>query len=780
MVEYSILGKKVPRKEEGILKATGKGKFVADIILPAMLYGRILTSPHAHARILNIDATKAMRLQGVKAIVTEKDLPDVRLTSGIYPVPLNSDLYPITKDKVRYIGELIAGVAAVDEDTAQEALDFIEVEYEILPAVFEAEEAMQPDAIKIHEHAERNIPQTTSNEYGDVEKGFNESDDIREDTFRYSVIAYCHPERQNATASYDLLSGKLTVWVSTQSVSGMRSMLSKLLGIPLSKVQVITFFVGGGYGGKLLTTNQCHVVAAILSRKAERPVKVMHLREEEFTTQWSGFHKVITTLKTGVKKDGTLMAREANVIFDVGAYNMQYGGSNPQASASNMYLPYKIPNLKATGIAVYTNKQPVGPFRGYGRYQVTRAVETQMDIIAKEIGIDPLEMRLANAVQTGYEDGFKLVTVKSCGLSECIQKAGKAIDWKERRKVQAAPRGKGISATFFPFVAIGTNRQPLIARVRINSDGTADLMILGSGSGAGQYFTLRMIVAEELGIPLENVSHPMQDTDVFPDEVPGISVTVASFGMPTKIAASKARQELLEAVANKLEANVEDLESKGGKIYVKGSPQKGMSFAEGAQIATAKKSGPIVARGEFYFTDIDNPEVAKRMFERFMRFGLTGMGAPAFSFGASAAEVEVDEETGKVRILRMAQAYDVGFALNPLGVEGQLQGGAILATGQALTEEMIHEDGQVLNPSYLNYKMLSAVDAPEVIPIIIEEKEDPSYAPYGAKELGMGAMSSCADAIASAIYDATGIMVKEFPATPERILEALEAKNRGR
>lgn len=780
MGEYSILGKRTPR-EESVPKVRGDAQYTADISLPGMLYGKVLVSPHAHAKIIHIDTTKARRLPGVKAVVTGKDLKDTPekhlLKKSVGPA-LQSDIPSFAMDKVRYIGDVVAAVAAVDEEIAEEALDLIDVEYELLPALFDPEEAMQPGAVKIHEHSEQNIPVTSLNEYGDVEKGFKESDYVREDTFRLPVVDYCLPEPESAVAHFDPLSGKLTVWSAMQAISSLRQQLSRLLDLPWTKVRVVAPYVGGGFGARLTSTYQCAFCAAILSKTTERPVKLVYNREQEFSTFWAAMYQAIVTLKTGVKRDGTFVAREAIAIYDVGAYKDVIKGPTPQAYVASLHIPYRIPNVKLKGISVYTNKQPIGPYRGNGQYTTAWPAELQMDLIARELGIDPMKMRVANAVQP------KTVTplgwnIGSCGLTECIQRAAKAIEWEEQGQKLPPGRGKGISASWFSSGGGGGNPEnPLSAEVRINADGTADLMVLGSDSGSGQYSTLLMIVAEELGIPLENVKRPMADTDLFPNEAPPTSVTIATYGRPTKMAALKAKQALLEIVADKMEANVgdleaHDLESKGGRVYVKGTPNRGMSFSEAARIAVAAR-GPIVGRGESHhpaFDKIDADQVKKR----YLRFSHPG-NAPGFSFGAAAAEVEVDKETGSVRILRIAHAYDVGFAVNPLGVEGQLQGGAAQSIGRLLTEEIIYDNGQILNPSFLNYKMLTAVDMPKVIPIIVEEAEDPRFAPYGAKELGMGALSACGSAVVNAIHNAIGVMVKDLPATPERILKALEAK----
>lgn len=778
MAEYSILGKPTPR-DEAVPKAKGEVKFSVDVMLPGMLYGAILASPHAHARILRIDTKRASRLPGVKAVITGRDLPD-RIKLPLMGPPLAGDQYAVARDTVRYVGEPLAAVAAVDEDTAEEALGLIDVEYEILPAIFDAEEAMEPGAIQLHHHSPLNIPATSFNEYGDLEKGFAESDHIREDTFRFNRIAYNHPEPQNALASFDSFSGKLTVWASAQSATGLRKSLGYLLDMPWPKIRVIGPFVGGGFGGRSFVSS-IYVSAAALSIKTGRPVKIVNSREGEFYLDWHARHDTIIKLKTGVKKDGTLMARDAVAIYDAGGYKITMQGPQPQAYSTCMHVPYAVPNLRLKGVAVYTNKQPVGPFRGYGQYPTLWACDLQMDLIAKDLGIDRLEIRLKNTVKpdTVTPLGFPIGT---CGINECLEGVGKAVEWGKGDKDSAGP-GKGFSTSWFASPTWGGSPDnPLASLVRVNSDGSADLILVGTDSGSGQYSTLCMMIAETLGIPLDNVKRLTGDTEYFPNEEAGLfTVTVAAYGEPVKLAAENALKAVLEVVADKLEANVQDLESRDGRVYVKGSPDQGMPFAEAATLAIAAK-GPIVGRGETVQWGYKQYGV-QGMVERYVKFSFPGT-APGMSFGAAGAEVDVDKETGMVEVRRLAHAYDVGFAVNPLGVQTQLEGAAIQSMGGILTEEVVMDKGgQIMNPSYSHYGFTTALDIPQVVPIIVEEEDsvegERGAGAFGAKELGMGALCASGGAVVSAIYDATGVMLKELPATAERVLKMLESNGQG-
>src|SRR3990170_1150114 len=769
MAEFSIVGKKTS-KHDAVPMVTGEAKYGVDVALHGMLHGKVLYSPHPHAMILNIDTAKAGKLPGVKAVMTGKDTPRKPYRFPWGPPPEVMDSYIMTIDKARYTGDAIAAVAAVDEDTAEEALDLIEVDYKLLPVIEDIEEAMKPGAIKIHDFAENNIFRKIVDGYGDVEKGFQESDYMREDTFKFPPASYMQPEPHGGVASYDASTGRFTFWFGAAWVYPFRGSLAEMLDVPYHRVKVITPFMGASFGGRGSWVYPCQICAALLSKKTGRPVKIVNSREEDITHR-SSLHNSSVTLKTGAKKDGALVAREVSIIYDIGAYSGMEAKLGTASNSCWFHAPFTLPNLKVKLIQVYTNAPPHGPFRSYGNIQPLQASELQLELIATDLGMDQMDIKIKNMVQPYTKTLFGW-DLQSSGLNECMEKVGKAIDWKGKKL--PAGRGKGIGTSMFPSPRAGMPGNPLSASVIVNSDGTVDLLILGTDSGSGQYCAMRMIVAEELGIPLENVKRPAVDTDLVL-EVPGISIiSISVIGRAPQKAAVDARQKIFEVVADKMEANVEDLESKNGMVYVKGSPEKGMPFAEAARIAIAEK-GTVVGKGEYVSPSWERG--ADHVAYLFNRFGVYGDFA-GHGYGALGVEVEVDRETGRVRILRLASAYDVGFALNPLAVEGQIEGGAAIALGGLLTEEVLVDDGCIMNPSYLNYRMLTALDAPKVIPIIVESTKktnDPNEGPFGAKELGMGIIGS-GHAIISAIYNATGVMLKEFPVTPERILKALEAK----
>ncbi len=758
MKEYSVIGKRLPRVD-GIVKATGEAKYTADMVLPGMLYGKILRSPHPHARILNIDISKAKKLPGVRAVITGKDTPGKKYGRYQDDRPDLLDEYALAMDKVRYIGDEVAAVAAIDEDTAEEALDLIDVEYEKLPAVFDPEEAMKPGAPRIHDHAEHNVALKLLRNFGDVEKGFKESDYIFEDTFTTQGQTHCFLEPHAVLASFDQ-SGKLTVWSSTQNPFPVRAQLARALGMPESRIRVIKPHLGGGFGGKveLLSHDVC---SSLLSKKTGRPVKIVLTREEVFNATRQR-HPMIMRLKTGVKSDGTLMAKECTNIADTGAYY----GLGPTVMAVNFYvltLIYRVPNISYEGSLVYTNKPVCGAQRGYGGPQIRFADDSQMDMIAEALAIDPVELRLKNAVQPGDITLIK-ARITSCGFKECLQKVAERTGWRDKRGKLPGNRGIGIAGQGMVSGA-KTYKNPFSsgALVEPQEDGTVILFTGASDIGQGLNTVLSQIVAEELGVGIEDVRIVAADTEITPfDQGTSSSRATMFAGNAVRLAAADARRQLFEAVAEKLEANPEDLEARDRKIFVKGSPEKGISFSDAVLASHLEKKQPILGRG-YYVPNVERPSP-------------TGEGniSPSYSFSAYVAEVEVDTETGRVKVSRITTAHDCGFAINPMAVEGQIEGGIQMGIGHALSEGFFREEGQTLNPSFLNYGMATSLDMPEIKTIIVETI-DPE-GPFGAKEAGEGTMIPTNPAIANAVYDAIGVRIKDLPITPEKILKALEDK----
>lgn len=746
--DYRIVGKRVPRVD-GPWLASGEGTFTADLILPRMLHGKILRSPYPHARILNIDAKRAANLAGVKGIITANDTAGK--VYGLFP-----DEPAMAVDKVRYLGEAVAAVAATDEDTAEEALGLIKVEYELLPAVFDAVEAMQPGVPLIHEKMGSNVSFRPEFLAGDVERGFAESDHIREDTFTSSAQCHCALEPHGAVADFDPVRQRLTIWSSTQGPFYLSADLALTLGMPLGNIRAIKPRVGGGFGGKR-EMMACDFCAALLSRHTGRPVKIVYTREEEFIATRAR-HPMILRIRTGVKRDGTLVSREGTFIADGGAYNSR-GPIIVKAAGGELAGLYRTPNVKFTGYHVYTNNPVSGSFRGFGVLQGRFAVESQMDLLAEDLGMDPAEIRLKNGVSPGETTsiGWKIT---SCGLKECVEAAVETSGWKERRGRMPPNRGLGIACgDYVSGSRIFGFADSSAAYVRLHDDGTIVLLTGASDIGQGSDTTMCQIVAEEMGVPMESIRITSADTETAPRDL-GTYASRITFiaGNAAKLAAVDAKRQLFEVIADRLEARAQDLEARDGHISVKGSPDRSLSFAEAAAYVMKDRGIHIQGRGDF----------AARVDDKGSIFNVS----PTYSFGAQVAEVEVDTETGRVTVHQFSAAHDCGFAVNPMSLEGQVEGSVNCGTGHALTEVRSLNQGQVLNSSLLDYKIPTSLDGPRVATTLVETV-DPD-GPFGAKGVSEGAQVPVAPAIVNAIYDAIGVRLADLPITPEKVLQALE------
>ncbi len=783
MKEYSVVGKPLTRVD-GRVKVTGQAQYAGDITLPNMLHGKILRSPYPHAKIIKIDTSKAEALPGVKVVITGKDIGPVRF--GFVDTPrYPADEYALAIDKVRYVGEGVAAVAAVDEVTAADALELIDVEYEPLPAVFDPEEAMKDDAPKVHEEivpittcawedwgvarkakpykVVNNICATVSVSYGDIEKGFAESDYIRKDRFVIPATSHAAMEPHVALASYDPL-GKLDVWLTHMSLAIKQYWLAKTIGIPISKVRVHKTYIGGAFGGKI-SLFPYEFISAFLSMKSGRPVRIVLSREEVFTSCHLS-HRMIIDLETGVKADGTIMAQHVKLINDPGAYR----GSSPVV----MFLAhafsnpiYNIPNWKHEGVGVYTNKSICMPKRGHGSPQTRFAVESQLDMIAKDLGLDPAELRLKNVRKTGdiLPNGDRL---DSCGLGIGILKAMESTEWKQKRdKGNNRGIGMGLAAMFsgaayYPF-ASG-------AIVKLNPDGTATLFSGQPEFGQGSETAMSQIAAEELGLTLGDIILVSSDSELCPPDIGGfLSAGVFCSGEAVRRAAADAKQQLLANAAETLEVKVDDLDVNNGRIYAKGNAEKAMSFAEIVRNSIQKHGGDSII-GKAFCKPV--PEIE---FYPSLSRG-TGRFTDAYGFTVAVAEVEVDPETARVEVNKITVADDCGFSINPLNVNGQLLSQAIMGLGDALFEEVVTEGGRIINPSFIDYKIPGAFDIPEFSDIHIDSIEPKG--PFGGKEVGECARAAVIAAIANAVFDAIGARIYSLPITPEKILEALKNKQR--
>jgi len=764
----SILGQNFSRVD-GPAKLRGSAQFTGDIEMPGMVYAKVLRSAYPHARLTRVNAEKAQNLPGVVAVLTRDDLKRVNAYFG----PVVKDQPVVALDRVRYVGDIIAAVAAEEKDIAEEALELIEVDYEPLPAIFDPAEAMKPGAPILHGESARseirldrdqfhfeknsNVLSVYHASQGDVALGFREADEIFEDVYSSQKIQHAHIEPHAALAYWEP-SGKLVIHTSTQNPSSIRAQLAELFNLPQSKVRVIVPFVGGGYGAKVHP--RLEPLTATLARKAHRPVQWVLTREEVFLT--AHCHASVVKIKTGVKRDGTIVARHVEGVYDTGAYALT-GPSTIKNGGEVSGGPYRIAHQDLTTYCVYTNTPPTGPYRGFGVPQVCWAYESQMDDIARRLGIDPLELRLKNLVEEGdrFVTGDELVSV---GISDCLKRAAEAVGWQSKqeqqdRELRGKVRGKGLA------VMIKTTMTPSnsSALVRLNADGSAVLLTSSVELGQGTQTSLAQIVAEELGIVPERVSVTFPDTDVTPfDQSTSSSRTIFTMGSAARQAAGQIKQQLMEIGANVLEANIEDLELREGNLQVKGAPEKRRTISQlfqahyGAAVGSMAGSYDNQTRGGI------DPKTGK------------GKASAFFFLSACAAEVEVDSETGKVKIERIVSAVDAGKAVNPRQCHMQNEGSMIMSLGSALFEEMVFDNGQPINSTFLEYMPPSMEDHPRQFGSVLVETPHPE-GPYGAKGVGEAALGPVEPAIGNAIANAlSGLRIKDLPIRPDRILRVVQ------
>jgi CO/xanthine dehydrogenase Mo-binding subunit len=772
-MELADIGKTF-RRLDYETKVTGKAQYLADMQVPGMCHGKILRSPLPHARIKKIDASKALSVPGVLAVITRDDILH---DQGIEPYygPVFKDQTIVAVEKVRHVGDPVAAVATLDEDAAEEALGLIDVEYEELPAVLDVHQALKPGGTLVHESVRipesgfpdlaelrpiegTNICTHFKLNRGDIQKGFAESDRIFEDTFTLPATQHSFLETHACIASVES-GGRITVWATTQNPFVVRTQLANIFKVPVSKVRVIVPYLGGGYGGKVYPKVEPITVA--LAQKAGRPVRVVLSREEVFYTITK--HAAVIRMKTGVKKDGTLLARECEIHLDTGAY-AEIGPRVAKKSGYTAAGPYKIPNLKIDSYSVYTNKPPAGAFRGFGVSQSAWAVESQMDMIAAALKIDPLEIRKKN----GYEEGDRFVTeekLRAVGLKECLDEVARSIVWRRKDRqgdtetgrqgdeATGAKRGKGlacmIKATITPSISC--------AVVKLNEDAS---LFIYSGTvemGQGSETVLAQIAGKELGIPLQKIQVLGVDTDVVPyDLTTSSSRSTFHMGKAVQLAAQDIKSQLKQIVVQEYGVPEDQVTFAGGKIRL---PETQLDYAEVMFKRFGMQGGTLVGDGQVKTLVKDE-------------FGEKSTSAFWF-LAAGAAEVEVDLDTGKFKLIKYATAVDVGKAINPLGCRQQLAGAAITGIGQAMFEEIAYDNGQLINPNLVDYVLPSLGDMPPVIEPICVEVPDRN-GPFGAKGIGESALIPVAPAIANAIYDAVGVRIKDLPIKAEKIYMALE------
>lgn len=768
---YSIIGTSRP-KVDAYPKVTGRALYADDISLPRMLYGALLRSPHPHANILAIDTRRALDLPGVVAILTGSDLPH---KFGI--LPSSQDEYALARDKVRYVGDPVAAVAALDPETLEQALKLIEVEYEVLPALMSIDEALAQPDVKINEEARiGNIHKAVAYEFGDVEAGFVEADYMREDWFYYEGNTHAPIEEHACVANWepnpsDPIGGKLTLWSSTQTPHYVHRELSKVLGLPQSHVRVIVPNVGGGFGGKSDPFSH-EICAAELSRRTGRPVKITCTREEVFLLH-RGRHPVKMWIKTGVKQDGTLTAMHFRSFLDGGAYG-SYGIATTYYTGVLQTVTYKLPSYKFEGMRVFTNKPPCGPKRGHGTTQPRYALEVHLDKLAYDLNIDPLALRKHNLIQP-YTRTINGLRVTSCALDKCLDVVTERSHWHGMR--QSTPNqpsvvgplrwGLGIAAASYICGAgkpIYWNDMPHSAvQIRLDRGGGVTIYCGSTDIGQGSTSILAYIVAEELGITPEHIHVETADTTLTPVDLGSYSSRVTFMAGNAAIsAARKLKEQLFEVAATRLAVPAERLLAAENALYDEDDPGRSLPFVLAVQLAETK-FGALVAAGTYA-----PPEGIHGDYKG------AGVGpSPAYSYSACAAQVAVDIETGELTVEKLWLAHDVGQAINPLLVAGQVEGGAYMGHGEAVMEQQTFRKGRHKLPSLLDYKLPTTLDTPEIETILIEEA-DPE-GPFGAKEAGQGPLNPVIPAIANAVYDAVGVRIDETPITPDKILQALKA-----
>ncbi|MBI2305269.1 MAG: molybdopterin-dependent oxidoreductase [Chloroflexi bacterium] len=754
--EFAVVGKRLPRFE-GNEKVTGEARYIADITLPGVIQGKILRSPYPHARILNIDTSRARRLPGVRGVVTAQDTLKRRWGAFQQDQPV------LAIDKVRYVGEEVAAVAAVDEETALEALSLIDVEYEELPPVFDPEAAMEPDAPLVHEDKERNIAMRINVERGDVAQAFAHAHCVVEEAFQSTLHWHAAIETIGSVAHFS--GGKLTLWMNTQTLFMARHRVAWAMGLREGDVRIIQSAVGGGFGGKSCDDNNA-MVCALLAMKTGRPVRIINEREEEFLAGSRPRVPMKVYIKMGFRRDGLILAKELRIIADNGAYTGKAAGILSVAALRHDTC-YKFENVKTDAYLVYTNKIPTGAFRGFGNPSIEFALEQALDMGAEKLGLDPVAVARLNAAEPGYVSPHGN-RVGSCELKKCIDEAARLIGWEEKQKHKVLGRGLGVGCTahvsgkrHFGDYDGGS------ALIKVNEDGKVYIWSGEGEIGQGTNTVLCQIAAEELGVPIEDVEISTADTDLTP-YCHGAYASRLTYiaGNAVKAAAAEAKRQLLEVAGESLEANPQDLEIQGGRIYVQGAPEgRSTTVAEAAYSRLFRRGGaPIVGFGSF------DPDSQLSDQNRY------GNESGAYNFACQAAEVAVDTETGQVKVLSYVSVADCGTVVNPVGAEGQLEGSIAQGLGYALAEGLTMEEGRPLNPNFHDYKILTMADMPP-----FQRDFVPSYeptGPFGAKGLGELGMDPVAAVIANAINDAVGVRITTLPITPEKVLKALREKGK--
>lgn len=745
-----VVGKSFQRID-GIDKVTGAAKYATDLKFDNMLVAGLLRSPHAHAKVTRIDTSAAEKLPGVKAVVSILDVPKVVQYWFFLRTEKKTRQMFLQDNIVRFVGDPILAIAAKNERTLKKALCLVKVEYEPLKAIHDPEQSLVEKEVSIHKKG--NIAFNVNKELGNIQEGFDQADVVVENTYHTSKQKHASIEPIGTCVADYRASGKLTVYSSTQLPHWSRNYIAAAMDLPLNKVRVIKPYTGGAFGGRCGVIHGLEMMCCTLSKKTLRTVKISFTREEDFCATESR-HPMTIQIKTGATKQGVITANKVNILSDTGGYGTHYIGVIADCMSTGIGL-YKIPNYSFSGTAVYTNRSMSGALRGYGNPQMNFAQESQIDILAQKIGMDPMKLRLKNYRRKGEIDPIFNEEILSNGLEECLEKGALSCKWEKKRKrpsgKEIVKKGIGLSAMLHGTGAARALPDPGSATVMINSDGTVNLQTAAADEGQGSRTVLAQVAAEILGVEFEDVSVSETDTDITPLDC-GTHGSRQAYcgGLAVRDAAMDARKQMLTWAEKFLNTDQAQLTIEKGMVSDKTDPENRISVKD------------LMRK-----TQIENMGICEQI------IGSASGIAPAMPgyYGAVFAEVEVNTRTGAVKVTNLTSAYDVGKAISPEMVKGQIVGGSIMGIGYTLTEGLQYENHRMVNPNFTDYRILRSCDIPELDPIIVESNEPTG--PFGAKGIGEGSMVNVASAISNAICHATGVRLTDLCITPESILKGL-------
>ncbi|MBA7653403.1 4-hydroxybenzoyl-CoA reductase subunit alpha [subsurface metagenome] len=754
----SYIGKNVLRVDAPA-KVTGEAIFSSDIKPHGMLYGKCKRSPHPLAHILSVDIGSALKLPGVRAIITARNVKQSYCGEYLF------DQLPLCDQYSYYIGDEVAAVAAIDEETAQEAIDLIKVNYEVLTPVLDLEKATELGAPAVHpelESIKQNIAYQVDFERGEVTAAFQQADLVFEERFTTSPVHQCYLQPRDCVAAWD--GDRLTLWAAMQGPFEWRKEIANGVCIPESHVRVIPCYVGGGFGDN---ASRIWPIAALLARQAGHPVKLAFTREEEFTSG-RPFTSAVVKMKMGFKKDGTLLVQSKDIILDAGAY-MGIGFAIATVAAGRVDNMYRVPNVKTSARLVYTNTTPRGALRGFGTQIMTFVIESMMDMAAERLGLDPKEIRLKNASQKGDTSVHGFI-FNSCGLSESIKLAAEESNFKEKRRERYQNYGIGMATT----IHVAGNRTIIpvydgsAAIVSIDDTGTARIISGETDIGQGANTVFAQIGAEELGMDIKDIIILPVDTAVSPFSKGTYASRVTVLGgYAVRLAAQDAKRQLLAQAAEVLNSSEDKLELRNSQFYVKGSDEVLVPLAEVARQVVIKRCGlPVIGQGSYTVPDYVTKAGKEQQYY--------GNYSVAYTFVTEVAEVSVDTESGEITVSNIWAVVDIGKMINPKMCEAQVEGGVVMGVGYALNEHYIVDQGKVLNAGFRDYKLPTFSRAPQIHSFFVETVDPGTL--YGAKSIGEAVTNPTAPAIANAIYNAIGVRIKDLPITPEKILKALKEK----